>query len=100
MERLVGVVGGQGDGQSALCQTPDLTHDLCLVAEVEVCGRLVEENDRRLLGQRSGDQGKLPLTARDHRIGSPRQMLYAKPPDRRMRDRVIVARRAREQAAM
>ena len=46
-----------------------VAHDFALVAEIEARGRLVEDDDARLLRQRPGDEGELPLAAGDQRVG-------------------------------
>ena len=66
-------VGGQGEivehGNDrpviALVQVCEQLHDLDLVADVEVSGRLVEDEDRCRLGKRQGDEDQLPLAQRE-----------------------------------
>ncbi len=50
-------------------QPLDLVHQLSLIAEVEAGGRLVQDNELRILRERTGEENELPLTARDHRVG-------------------------------
>ena len=65
-------VGGQGEvvehGHDrrpvALVEVDQQLHDVDLVADVEVGGRLVEDEDRRRLGDRDGDEHELPLAHR------------------------------------
>ena len=45
----------------ALVEVDEELHDLDLVADVEVRGRLVEDEDRRRLGEGQGDEHELPL---------------------------------------
>src|SRR5499427_4326247 len=79
-QRVVGIVGGEEDAVTRAGERADLAHDLALVAEVEVCGRLVEHDELRLLRKRARQQHELALAARDHRIG----------PQRKMRDTELV----------
>ena len=57
----VGVVGDHDDGPTALDEgAEELQHDLGR-ERVEVAGRLVGDEDRRVIGQRSGDGDALLL---------------------------------------
>ena len=100
VERLVGIVGRERDGQAVIRKAPDLAHDLSLIAEIEIRRRFVEKDDTRLLRQRSRDQGKLPLAAGNHGVGAAGEMGYAKPVDRVARDGIIIGRRRGKQVAM
>ena len=62
-ERVVGVVGGEDYREPVRRQSRDLAQHQGLVAEVEARGRLVHDQDRRLLRQRPGDQHELALAA-------------------------------------
>ena len=102
MERLAGQhVPGLADGDDLLCfehdqavavvrgqvqvmkdadhcdipgETPDDVEDLDLVADIEVRGRFVEEQDLRFLRERPGDEHPLPLAAADLVDGRSREM--------------------------
>ncbi len=59
----VEVVQHDDDGPARRVQAAEQLHDLQLVVEVQVVERLVEQQDRRLLGQRLRDEGALALAA-------------------------------------
>ena len=63
----VEVVEHHDDGPARRVEAAEQLHDLQLVVEVEVVERLVEQQDRRLLGQGLGDEGPLALAARELR---------------------------------
>ena len=48
----------------ALVELDEQLHHVDLVADVEVGGRLVEDEDRRRLGDGDGDEDQLPLAHR------------------------------------
>ena len=59
------VVEDRDDGRPvALVEVHEQLHDVDLVADVEVRGRLVEDQDRRRLGDRHGDEHELALAHR------------------------------------
>ena len=56
-------MGDHQPGEPLVDQPPDQLEQLHLVPHVERRGRLVEHQDRRLLGQRAGQPDPLPLAA-------------------------------------
>ena len=75
----------------ALVEVDEELHDLDLVADVEVGGRLVEDEDRRRLGERDGDEHELALAHRQPPGVAVGEMTDADPLDGRL-DRVAVGR--------
>ncbi len=59
----VGLVGDQEHGVAGLVQLVEEVHDLGRGGRVEVAGRLVGEEDRRVVDQRAGDGHALALAA-------------------------------------
>ena len=61
---LIDVVKHHHDGPvGLLIELPHERHDLELVGDIQVGGRLVEQQDRCLLGENHRDPGPLPLSA-------------------------------------
>ena len=60
----VGLVGDEDDGVAGLVETREHAHDFDAGLRVEVAGRLVGEQDRRVVHQRARDGDALALTAR------------------------------------
>ena len=64
------------DGHAvAHSEIPQQLHDLDLVAQVEVDGRLVEEQQPRLLGDRHGQDGSCRSPRDSSRTSRPRRSL-------------------------
>src|SRR6185295_4465399 len=61
------VVGDHADRRALVVQLLEQVHDLLAVARVEVAGRLVGVQDRRLADDRAGDRNALLLAARELR---------------------------------
>src|SRR5262245_1524102 len=61
--RDVGFVGDEHDGVAGFVQALEQPHDLGAGFRVEVAGRLVGEQDRRVVDERAGDGDALTLTA-------------------------------------
>jgi len=61
--RLIEIVQHRDDSLAVLVERPQEFHQLVLMGDVEEGGRLVEQHDRRLLGQQHGDPDPLALTA-------------------------------------
>src|SRR5689334_23043982 len=81
-------------------ERPDLAQHLALIAEVETGGRLVEDDEPRLLRERASQQHELPLAAGNHGVGPLRQMRDAEAIERGMRDGAIVRAWAAEKISM
>ena len=72
---MVGVVGGKDHREPVSRQSRDLAQHQGLVAEVEARGRLVHDQDGRLLRKRPGDQHELALAAGEPRVVGVGQVL-------------------------
>jgi hypothetical protein len=70
------------DGDSALPDVVEDAEEVELVAHVEVGRRLVEEEDRGLLGEPPGERGELALAGGERPEGPPRQVLDLGPAER------------------
>ena len=96
-------VGGQGqvveDGDDrrpvALVEVDEQLHDLDLVADVEVRGRLVEDEDRGRLGEGDRDEHELPLAHRQASRVAVGKVTDADPLDRRIDGVLVHLARAR-----
>ena len=95
-QRMVGIVGGQHDAEIVAREIADAREHQRLVAEVEARGRLVEHQDRRLLGERAGDQGKLALAAGNAGVVVRRELGDAEPGELFARDALVGRARAGE----
>ena len=60
----VGLVGDEDDGVAGGVEALEDGHDLDAGLRVEVAGRLVGEQDRRIVDERPGDRDALTLAAR------------------------------------
>ena len=78
-QSMVRIVRRERNRKPVRGKSADLAQDLALVAEVEACGRFVEEDGARLLRQRPGDERELPLAAGNARIGPSSEMGDAEP---------------------
>ena len=63
VRRNVGFVGDDDDGVAGLVQPGEQRHDLDAGLRVEVAGRFVGEQNRRVVDQGPGDRNPLALTA-------------------------------------
>ena len=70
--------------QVRLVQLLNQVHDLAGVDAVQVAGRFVAPDDRRLVDQRPGDRHPLPLPARQLRRPVPRPVRQPHPRQRRL----------------
>ena len=66
---MVGRVADHEDGPAVVGQGSHVRHDAHLVADVEVGGWLVQDQQGRALRQGAGDHDELSLAAGDLRIG-------------------------------
>jgi hypothetical protein len=77
-ESLFRVMGGQQHAQSArLGEIANSVENPHLVAKIEASRRFVEDQNPRVLCQRAGEHGKLPLAAADPQPFALCQMLYS-----------------------
>ena len=79
-EGAVGVVEDGEDGEVGVHKLADQAQEVGRVEEVEVGGRLVEEDEARLLRQDPGDADHLLLAARQLGVGPLPQVQDAHPP--------------------
>ena len=59
----VGLVGDENDGVALLIETLEKRHDFFAGFGIEVPGRLVGQDDRRIVDQRAGNCDPLALAA-------------------------------------
>ena len=79
-------------------EVADASQHQRLVAEIEARGRLVEHQDRRLLGERAGDQGELALAAGNAGVVVRRKVGDAEPGELLARDALVGGARAAKTA--
>jgi hypothetical protein len=63
MERDIVLVRHQDDGVALLVQTLEQAHDFVARGRVQVSGRLVSQQNRRVVHQRASHRDALPLAA-------------------------------------
>lgn len=71
---MIGEVRRHQDADALRMKSLHKMEEAVRVAEVEVCCRLVEDEELRLLRERRREQDELTLAARDVRIGLLREM--------------------------
>src|SRR5262245_54610762 len=74
---MIRIVRRKDDGEALFRQFPDVRENTHLIAVVEARRRLVHDEDRWLLSQRSGDKRHLALAAADFRVGAVSEMSHA-----------------------